>query len=61
MTVSVDLPHGRAVERTREALGAEGSGVLTAMDVRATFRQKLDADVRSGTSASSNGVAAHLR
>jgi uncharacterized protein (DUF302 family) len=46
MTVTVDLPYDRAVERTREALGAEGFGVLTEIDVRATLRKKLDVDFR---------------
>ena len=46
MTETVDLPYDRAVERTREALAAEGFGVLTEIDVRATFRKKLDADFR---------------
>ena len=46
MSTTVDLPYERAVERTREALGAEGFGVLTEIDVRATFRKKLDTDFR---------------
>jgi uncharacterized protein (DUF302 family) len=46
MTTTVDLPYERAVERTREALGAEGFGVLTEIDVKATFRKKLDVDFR---------------
>jgi uncharacterized protein (DUF302 family) len=46
MSTTVNLPYERAVERTREALGAEGFGVLTEIDVRATFRKKLDVDFR---------------
>ena len=46
MTTTVNLPYERAVERTREALGAEGFGVLTEIDVKATFRKKLDIDFR---------------
>jgi len=46
MSTTVDLPYDRAVERTREALGAEGFGVLTEIDVRGTFRKKLDVDFR---------------
>jgi len=46
MTTTVELPHERAVERTREALAAEGFGVLTEIDVKATFKKKLDADFR---------------
>jgi uncharacterized protein (DUF302 family) len=45
MTTTVDLPWERAVERTREALGTEGFGVLSEIDVRATLKKKLDVDV----------------
>lgn len=43
---TVPLPYERAVERAREALAAEGFGVLTEIDVRATLKQKLDAEFR---------------
>ena len=46
MRTTVGLPYDRAVERTREALGAEGFGVLSEIDVRATLKKKLDADFR---------------
>ena len=46
MRTTVGLPYDRAVERTREALGAEGFGVLSEIDVRATLKQKLDANFR---------------
>lgn len=46
MTTTVDLPYERAVERTREALAAEGFGVLSEIDVKATLKKKLDADFR---------------
>ena len=35
-----------AVKKTREALRAEGFGVLTEIDVKTTLKQKLDADFR---------------
>ncbi|MTE15144.1 DUF302 domain-containing protein [Nocardia aurantiaca] len=34
-----------AVERTRKALSEQGFGVLTEIDVAATMKQKLDADM----------------
>jgi len=45
---SADVPVGydRAVALTREALAASGFGVLTEIDVKATLKQKLDADFR---------------
>jgi uncharacterized protein (DUF302 family) len=44
----VELPadYDRAVERTTEALKAQGFGVLTTIDVRQTLKQKLDRDFR---------------
>lgn len=42
----VDLPFEKAVERTREALAAQGFGVLTDVDVKATLDQKLGTDFR---------------
>lgn len=38
------LPFDQAVERTAEALKAEGFGVLSTIDVRQTMKEKLDID-----------------
>ncbi len=41
-----NVTYAEAVERVTEALAAEGFGVLTTIDVRETFRKKLDLDFR---------------
>jgi uncharacterized protein (DUF302 family) len=45
MSTTLDLPYERAVERTRAALGKEGFGVLSEIDVSATLKKKLDVDI----------------
>ncbi|MGD0992011.1 MAG: DUF302 domain-containing protein [Gemmatimonadales bacterium] len=45
-TADVAVPYESAVQLTREALAASGFGVLTEIDVKATLKQKLDADFR---------------
>ena len=45
IAVTLDVPYGVAVERTREALAKEGFGVLTEIDIKATLKKKLDIDV----------------
>lgn len=47
LRVDVALPFGAALERTREALEAEGFGVLTTIDMQQTLKEKLDRDFRS--------------
>ena len=43
---TVELDYERAVERLKEALAAEGFGVLCEIDVAATMKKKLDVDFR---------------
>ena len=43
-SITVPLAWDDAVARTREALADQGFGVLTEIDVRATFTQKLGQD-----------------
>lgn len=45
VTRDLDAPFGEVVERVRTALAAEGFGILTTIDVQATLREKLDAEV----------------
>lgn len=45
LTRTVALSVDEADARTREALGEEGFGVLTEIDVKATLKKKLDVDV----------------
>jgi uncharacterized protein (DUF302 family) len=42
--ITVDLPYEDALERAHEALAEQGFGVLTEIDVRATFEKKLGAE-----------------
>ena len=43
---TLNLPVDQAEARVREELGARGFGILTEIDLSATLKQKLDADVR---------------
>ena len=42
----LNLPYEQAVQKTTDALKAEGFGVLTQVDVKATLKQKINADFR---------------
>ena len=41
---TVDLPYAETVEKVTEALKAQGFGILTEIDVKATLKKKLDRD-----------------
>ena len=43
---TVGLGYQEAVERVKQALAVEGFGILCEIDVAATFKKKLDVDVR---------------
>lgn len=47
--VTVDAPFADAVERVRQELQAEGFGVLSEIDLRATVRAKLDKEIEDYT------------
>ncbi len=44
LSVDLDLPLGRAISATREALKAEGFGVLTEIDIQKTPKEKIGSD-----------------
>lgn len=46
ISTKLNLPYEQANQKTTEALKAEGFGVLTEIDVKATLKQKLNADSR---------------
>lgn len=46
ISIRLEIPYEQAVEEATKALKAEGFGVLTEIDVKATLKKKLDADFR---------------
>ena len=47
ISTSLQSPFVEAVTRTREALAAQGFGVLTEIDMKATLKAKLDQDMEN--------------
>ena len=45
--VTLNSPYDESLERVVDELKEEGFGVLTRIDVRATFKEKLDVDFRN--------------
>lgn len=43
-TITVPMSYAQAVEATRDALAEQGFGILTEIDVKATFTKKLSAE-----------------
>jgi uncharacterized protein (DUF302 family) len=46
LRVRLEVPYEEAMDKVTSALKAEGFGVLTEIDVKATLKKKLDADFR---------------
>ncbi|MCB1463532.1 MAG: DUF302 domain-containing protein [Nitratireductor sp.] len=46
---TLDMPFDQAIEHTTKALAEKGFGVLTTIDVKATMKKKLDADMKPYT------------
>jgi len=46
ISATLNLPYEEAVRKTTDALKAEGFGVLTQIDMKATLKQKINADFR---------------
>ena len=45
LSTTVRTPYDETVAAVREALGEQGFGVLTEIDIKATLKKKLDVDV----------------
>jgi uncharacterized protein (DUF302 family) len=45
LAATLDRPYAETVQMVRDGLAAQGFGILTEIDLRATLKQKLDADV----------------
>ncbi|MDO5736843.1 MAG: DUF302 domain-containing protein [Propionibacteriaceae bacterium] len=45
MTITLERAYDDAVQAVRDALGEQGFGILTEIDLRATLKNKLDVDI----------------
>lgn len=45
ITTTINKPYDEAVVAVREALGDQGFGVLTEIDLKASLKEKLDVDI----------------
>lgn len=45
LRTTLEEPYAATISQVREALGAQGFGVLTEIDLQATMEAKLDADI----------------
>ena len=45
LTIEMDLSYDEAVAKAREAFAAQGFGILTEIDVQATLKAKIGADI----------------
>lgn len=45
ISTTVSTPYAETVEAVKAALGEQGFGVLTEIDIKATLKKKLDVDV----------------
>ncbi len=45
ITTTLDRPYDEAVSAVRDALGEQGFGILTEIDLKAVLKKKLDVDI----------------
>ncbi len=57
-TITVPMSYAQAVEATREALADQGFGILTEIDVKATFTKKLGEETGDAVGTTSSSAPA---